>query len=116
MRTLTLLWCTFVLAASTLAVRPCRAATPTTLTPAQLAACKQLSLDTKQIAELADKPLYKFTESEVDAYLRFLSATEPDLRKRILHLAQEHQPALRAVPVGRNAVRAVRSAAHLLPG
>ncbi len=61
-----------------------------TLTQEQTAACEQLSLDADQIAELQDKPLYKFTETEVDLYLRFLSATEPDLRQRILHLARKN--------------------------
>ena len=60
------------------------------LTPAQSAACKKLNLDAKQVAELIDKPLYKFTEAEVDTYLKFLSTTEPDLRKRILHLARKN--------------------------
>ena len=47
-----------------------------------------MGLDTKEIAKLVDKPLYKCTEAEVDQYLKFLSATEPDLRKRIVHLAR----------------------------
>lgn len=42
------------------------------------------------IAPLKDKPLYQFTEREVDLYLRHLSATEPDLRKRIVHLARKN--------------------------
>jgi hypothetical protein len=56
----------------------------------QLAACERLGLDPKSIEILFAKPLYKFTESEVDAYLQFLSATEPDLRKRIAHLARKN--------------------------
>jgi len=60
------------------------------LPPDQSAACQKLGLDTKQVAELIDKPLYKFTEAEVDTYLKFLSATEPDLRKRILTLARKN--------------------------
>src|SRR5689334_23186292 len=60
------------------------------LSAAQSAACQKLGLDTKQVAELVDKPLYKFTESEVDTYLKFLNATEPDLRKRILHFARKN--------------------------
>jgi hypothetical protein len=39
---------------------------------------------------LRDKPLYQFTEREVDVYLRELHASEPDLRKRILHLARKN--------------------------
>jgi hypothetical protein len=39
-------------------------------------------------AETAEKPLYQFTEAEVGAYLGPLQAREPDLRKRIVHLAR----------------------------
>lgn len=60
------------------------------LTPEQSTTCAELGLDPEQIAKLLDKPLYHFTESEVDAYLRFLSAAEPDLRQRILHLARKN--------------------------
>jgi hypothetical protein len=62
----------------------------TTLTPDQKAECKKLGLDEKQITELIDKPLYKCNESEVDTYLKFLSVTEPDLRKRILTIARKN--------------------------
>src|SRR4051794_18731765 len=61
-----------------------------TLTPDQKAECKKLGLDEKQITALIDKPLYKCNESEVDTYLKFLSATEPDLRKRILTIARKN--------------------------
>ncbi len=61
-----------------------------TLTPEQTAECTKLGLDEKQITELIDKPLYKCNESEVDTYLKFLSATEPDLRKRILTIARKN--------------------------
>ncbi len=75
--------------AAILIVRPCSAA-KVELTAEQITACKQIGLDSQQIAELIEKPLYKFTEAEVDIYLKFLSATEPDLRKRILHLARKN--------------------------
>jgi hypothetical protein len=61
-----------------------------TLAADQTAACERLGLDASAVEELVEKPLYKFTESEVDTYLRFLSATEPDLRKRIMHLARKN--------------------------
>ena len=61
-----------------------------TLDAEQTATCKKLGLDANEIAKLVDKPLYKFTEAEVDKYLKFLSATEPDLRKRIVHLARKN--------------------------
>src|SRR5262245_53222360 len=78
-----------ILAASFCLAPACLAAS-TALTTDQKAACEKLGLDAKQVAELAGKPLYKFTEPEVDVYLQFLSATEPDLRKRILHLARKN--------------------------
>lgn len=46
--------------------------------------------DFKQIKPLLSKPLYEFTEAEVDRYLRYLQAVEPDLRKRIVHLARKN--------------------------
>ncbi len=60
------------------------------LTPEQSAACERLGLDASEVAKLVDKPLYKFTEAEVDTYLRFLNAAEPDLRTRIVHLARKN--------------------------
>jgi hypothetical protein len=56
----------------------------------QSAACKRLKLDEAEIVKLIDKPLYKFNEAEVDKYVAFLSATEPNLRKRIVHLARKN--------------------------
>ncbi|MCI0332702.1 MAG: DUF1460 domain-containing protein [Planctomycetes bacterium] len=63
---------------------------PAPLNPAQSAACDRLKLDKNAIEILLAKPLYEFTEIEVDTYLRFLSATEPELRKRIIHLARRN--------------------------
>jgi hypothetical protein len=60
------------------------------IAPDQSAICRQLGLDAREVAKLIDKPLYKFTETEVDTYLRFLSTYEPDLRKRIAHLARKN--------------------------
>src|SRR6476620_922622 len=60
------------------------------LTAERAAACKHLGLNAGEIAKLIDKPLYKCSEAEVDQYLKFLSATEPDLRKRIVHLARKN--------------------------
>ena len=42
------------------------------------------------IAPLLAKPLYQFTESETGRYLAHLQATEPDLRRRIVHLARKN--------------------------
>ena len=69
-------------------VQPARLATAKEkqLTPEQSAACKKLRLDEEEMVKLIAKPLYKFTEAEVDNYVAFLSAMEPELRKRIVHL------------------------------
>jgi hypothetical protein len=42
------------------------------------------------VAPLKDKPLYQFTERDVDAYLRYLSAAEPDVHQRMVHLARKN--------------------------
>src|SRR5437868_6898120 len=81
---------TAVAIAATIFVANCCHSEQVKLSSEQSAACEKLGIDAKQIAELVDKPLYEFTEVEVDTYLRFLSATEPDLRKRILHLARKN--------------------------
>lgn len=39
---------------------------------------------------LQRKPLYEFSEREVDVYLRHLSSAEPDPAKRLLHLARKN--------------------------
>jgi len=45
---------------------------------------------TDPIAPLLVKPLYQFTEAETGLYLAHLQATEPDLRRRIVHLARKN--------------------------
>lgn len=62
----------------------------TALSPAQRAVCQQMGLDEVKIGQLIRKPLFRFTEAEVDTYLRFLSKAEPDLRKRVVHLARKN--------------------------
>ena len=42
------------------------------------------------LASLENKPLYEFSEAEVGAYIKHLQATEPSLRKRIVHLARKN--------------------------
>jgi hypothetical protein len=65
-------------------------ANPTPLTPKQIEAAKNAGIDEGDLKRLLDKPLYKFSENEVNVYLQFLSAAEPDLRKRIIHLARKN--------------------------
>ena len=62
----------------------CRTPTPTA-TPAA-----PPHPDAAVVAPLKDKPLYRFSEREVDAYIRYLHATEPDVHKRIVHLARKN--------------------------
>lgn len=57
---------------------------------AQVARTEQDASDLKQIKPLLSKPLYEFTEAQVDRYLRYLQAVQPDLRKRIVHLARKN--------------------------
>ncbi len=57
---------------------------------AQVAQAEPGSGDQEQIQPLLDKPLYEFSEAEVDRYLRYLQTIEPDLRKRIVHLARKN--------------------------
>jgi hypothetical protein len=42
------------------------------------------------VQPLLAKPLYQFTEAEVGRYLAYLQAAEPDLRRRIVHLARKN--------------------------
>ena len=43
-----------------------------------------------KLPPLLSKPLYQFTEAETGLYLGHLAGTEPDLRKRIMHLARKN--------------------------
>lgn len=60
------------------------------LSPQQTAAAEKAKIPVEQIAPLVDKPLYEFSEAEVDIYLQYLQALEPDLRRRIVHLARKN--------------------------
>lgn len=62
----------------------------TDLSITQVMAAEKAKLEPEQIAPLLDKPLYEFTEAEVDLYLKYLQAAEPDLRSRIVHLARKN--------------------------
>jgi hypothetical protein len=63
------------------------------LTPKQAKVCDELHLDKQLVAELLNKPLYRFTEQVIGTYLSFLAALEPGdarLRERIAHLARKN--------------------------
>lgn len=59
------------------------------LTKEQQAAAKATGITAESLAPLLEKPLYQFSEAEVDQYIRFLQAYEPELRRRIVHLARK---------------------------
>jgi N-acetylmuramoyl-L-alanine amidase-like len=63
---------------------------PFELTPEQLAVLERDRVDLQQLAPLFSKPLYALSEAEVDLYLRFLQIAEPDLRRRVVHLARKN--------------------------
>jgi hypothetical protein len=44
----------------------------------------------ESLEKLSAKPLFEFSESDVNVYLKHLAANEPDLRKRIIHLARKN--------------------------
>lgn len=46
-------------------------------------------INVKEFKSLIEKPLYEFTPEDVDEYLRFLHDYEPNLRKRVDHLAKK---------------------------
>lgn len=56
----------------------------------QRAACDRLGLDPEQISILEAKPLYTFTEQEVDGYLGYLQAVEPDLSNRVVRIGRKN--------------------------
>ncbi|MBL9195329.1 MAG: DUF1460 domain-containing protein [Opitutaceae bacterium] len=67
------------------------AAAPAPASAAKPAAPKaDAPVEVDPLPRLQAKPLYQFTEAEVGIYLAHLQATEPDLRKRILHLARKN--------------------------
>jgi hypothetical protein len=74
----------------TLIAATCCAAEAAVPTPQPVAAAAGVGISQDELPDLLTKPLYQFTESEVDKYLQFLAASEPDLRKRIVHLARKN--------------------------
>jgi hypothetical protein len=69
---------------------PENSGSPAPLSKEALAACDELSLDPDRIAALEAKPLYEFSEQDVDAYLGFVQAIEPDLPKRVVRLGRKN--------------------------
>lgn len=48
-----------------------------------------LNIEHDLLKQIKAKPLYKFTPRELDCYLGYLQSIEPDLRKRVQHLAKK---------------------------
>ena len=90
---------------------------PKDLTPGQSAACKKVGLDADEIGKLVDKPLYQFSESEVDHLFEILEQETNLIPKQNHTLSpQEYWSTLRALLARRNALRTLRPATTLLPG
>jgi len=56
----------------------------------QIAKAQHSGISGEEFQRLLHKPLYEFSEADVDHYLQFLRAVEPDLRRRIVHLARKN--------------------------
>lgn len=67
----------------------CAAAPRSHLTGDEMRLGAAYGIDAKTFARLKVTPLYRFTKADVDLYLRILQAREPDLRKRVAHLARK---------------------------
>lgn len=59
-------------------------------TPEQLAVAQSVGIPAKEFDTLLNKPLYEMKPVEVHRYLGWLARSEPDLRKRVLHLARKN--------------------------
>jgi len=59
---------------------------------------EKCGMNEKYLARLKQKPLYKFSEHDVDVYLGYLQTAEPNAAKRVVHLARKAigQPAGKA--------------------
>jgi len=59
------------------------------LTEQDMRTIKLLTIESNTLKKLIDKPLFKFSEQELDMYLGYLQFVEPDLRGRVQHLARK---------------------------
>lgn len=58
------------------------------ITDEVIQAGSKVGLSEIELSSLIEKPLYNFEPAEVEKYLKFVHTLEPDLRKRIDHLAK----------------------------
>ncbi len=68
----------------------CSQAAGAALNPEQHRAAVVAGLSEAVAAALVERPLYSMKPAEVEQYLRFLRILEPDLRKRVAHLARKN--------------------------
>ncbi len=59
------------------------------ITDEVIEAANKVGISKSELENLIEKPLYAFEPAEIDEYLKFLQIIEPDLRKRIDHLAKK---------------------------
>ncbi|HDP99066.1 MAG TPA: DUF1460 domain-containing protein [bacterium] len=59
------------------------------LSPDDLQTANLLGIRQDQLKKLIASPLYQFSPAELDQYLGYLQYIEPDLRKRVQHLARK---------------------------
>ncbi len=60
------------------------------LTQDQIDAAVKANLELDHLRHLIYNPIYKYSSKEVDDYLKFIHNYEPDLRKRIQHIAKKN--------------------------
>ena len=60
------------------------------LSEADIRICRELNIQGHVLAEMKAKPIYGFSEKEIDLYLKYLRRTEPELRKRVQHIARKN--------------------------
>ncbi|MFA6618501.1 MAG: N-acetylmuramoyl-L-alanine amidase-like domain-containing protein [Candidatus Neomarinimicrobiota bacterium] len=59
------------------------------LDASDIAAADTLGIEKTYLQELLAKPLYEFSEKDIDTYLPYLQYTVPELQERIKHLARK---------------------------
>ncbi len=60
------------------------------VSPTQREAAAKVSLDLATLEKLIAKPLYRMSPAEVNRYVAYLQALEPNLRERVAHLARKN--------------------------
>jgi len=60
------------------------------LNETDMALADSLKISYNELAVLKQKPLYEFSENEVDRYLQYLHQREPSLKNRIKHLGKKN--------------------------